>query len=230
MGIKRGKVNSIADFEKKFDKKTNNTNTIWPTRLGGKNGKTELEIRFLTEPDGWIYYEQYWDPQLNRPVIATDENEEAYEARNLKPGVIYLASAIDVETNAIIVVELKWSLVKKIKAVREQYENKFGPLTAYDIVLKKTGSTKEDTEYHAFFNGASPLDVDRYEVPGGNKTWQDYLWTVVEKLLGNDDDAEVEDSIEEDTDLGDDAEVESEDTEEEKSAPKRRVVRKKVNA
>lgn len=205
MAIKRGRVETIEDFERQFEKKENEGTTYYPYRVGYK-GNNSLVVRFLTEPNGWVWYQQYWNPALNGgkggTVIATEENEDEYAERNIRPSTVYLAPAVLVENQRIIVVELRWSLADAVKAVRDKYEDKFGPLTAYDVELKKEGEGKDGTKYRAFFDDKTDVDVSRYEIPNGHKTWQDFLWSVVEQLDSNSHAATP--SLPDDTDLGED--------------------------
>lgn len=194
LNIKRKTVDSVEDFEKQFEKKTRSTNYKYPVRV-----KDRLRVHFLTEPNQWVQYEQYWDPALGRPVIATEENEEAYKARNIKSSPLYLAAALDVKTAEVIVVELKYSLAKEIAYIIKEKKDEVGPLTSYDVELVKRGTTKDDTEYRANYDGRSDLDVSRYPAPAGFTDWQAYLWNVVEFLI-NGTAGEEEDPIADDTD------------------------------
>lgn len=196
--IKRRRVESIEDFEKAFEKKSNTNGFKWPTRVGYK-GRNIFTVRFLTDFDQWVNYEQYYDPATKRYVVATEENEESFSDRNIYPSVIHLASALDIENGEVIVLELKWTMVQEIKALRDK---KGLPITDFDIELERRGEGKETT-YRATYDGKAEMDLSRYEIPGNFKSWQDYLWTIVERLAGNDDDSS-------DDDLEDDNETDSE--------------------
>jgi len=200
--IKRNRVSSIEDFEKRFEKKTN-TNIKYPTRVGYK-GRNIFSVRFLTEPNQWVDYGQYYDPSTKRYVIATEENEESFDSRGIKPSYLYLASALDVETGEVLVLELKYTMAKEIKAIRD----KKGDITTYDIELEKRGEGKE-TEYRAAYDGKSTVDVARYEIPDGFDSWQNYLWVVVERLAGTGED-DSDDDVDDDTDSDDTDEAEEE--------------------
>lgn len=196
--IKRNRVTSIEDFEKAFEKKSNSNNGFkWPTRVGYK-GRNFITVRFLTEFDQWVNYQQYYDPAARRFVVATEENEDSFAERGITPSTIHLASALDVETGEVIVIELKWTMVKEIKAIRDK---KNAPITEFDIELEKRGEGKESTEYRASYEGRSDLDVTRYQIPGDFKSWQDYLWNVVERLAGtaDDDDDDLDDDTDDDS-------------------------------
>ena len=198
--IKRNKITSIEEFEKRFEKRaSSNSGVKWPTRLG-KDGRNFFSVRFLTEPNEWVNYEQYYDPAIKRYVVATEENEDSYSERNIKPSIIHLAAAVDVATSEVIVLELKWTLVKEVNALRTKYAEKGKSLSDFDIELERRGEGKE-TEYRASYDGSSDVDVSRYEIPGDYKSWQDYLWDVVELVSGNDkDDSDgVDDEIYDDT-------------------------------
>ena len=219
--IKRGRVSSIEEFEKQFEKKERANSGIWPIRVD-KN-RTSLVVRFLTDPSGWVWYQQYWDQALKRTVIATEENEEEYEERGIRPTTVFLAPAILVENNQIVVVELRWSLAEAVKAVSNKYEEKFGSITNYDVELERTGTTKDDVKYHAYYEpGGAKLDLARYEIPEGHSTWQEFLWSVAERLADNGE-QKAEASLPDDTDLG-------EDNADDGAEKPRRVVKRKVSA
>lgn len=231
--IKRNKIKSVADFEKQFKKGSGNGGSsagkgpLYPTRVGYK-GRNVFSVRFLAGPEQWVNYFQYWDPSLNRPVIQTEENEAEYDERGLRPSIIHLAPALDIETGQVVVLELKWSLVKDVQALREKYSQKGLELTEFDVELEKRGSTKEDTEYRATYDGKVELDLSRYPIPGGSTDWQDYLWKFLDRLVGNDDD-EDDDAVEDD-DSTDEADVSEEEVETPVAVPAKKRVLRKVGA
>ena len=185
MGIKAARVGDNRD--KHFGKKDNSKN---PSRMLQFVPEDGITVRFLTDSDNWVWYQEYWDPALNKYVVATEENEDDYDERDIWPSNRYLAAAVRTDDNRVVAVKLTKTLADNIKMQEEHYAKKNKRLTDYDLALSKSGKGT-DTTYHVMFEGFDDLDVSRYDVPD--------LFKVLESMLDTED--EGSDNIDDDNDV-----------------------------
>lgn len=138
----------------------------------------ELRVRFLKNPDngGWISFEQVYDPSKRGPQILTEENEEYYTEKGIRPSTRFYAPIRDIKAGETGAVEIPYSIVDDILRLGDRWGEagggKEGDVTSFDIALYKTGYGKEGVEYHAEFAGFADIDVDQYEAPD--------LWKILE--------------------------------------------------
>jgi hypothetical protein len=124
---------------------------------GGKGfikfiGDEGLMVRFLTEPDGWIGFYEYFDAAAKTAIPMT-EGEELPDGVD-RASFRFLAAVWDVENNKVELLKVPKSLAGDIEA---RYEHR-GTIMDRDHYLSREG-TGLDTEY-------SVMDEDKYKIKG----------------------------------------------------------------
>jgi hypothetical protein len=133
-----------------------------------KEDSDPLTVRFLANPDnnGWISYYQAFEPAMRRKVLVTEENEESFEDRGINQSIGWYAPALNYATNEVIIVDIPNNLVEnELLRLAAKWGGEDGDFTTFDVELSKTGSGKNDTRYHADFNGASQRDLSELTLP-----------------------------------------------------------------
>jgi hypothetical protein len=121
--------------------------------------EASLNVRFLTEPDGWCKYTEIWSEVSNAGYPMPEEGQPGYPDPEQRKNVRYLANAVDVDANRGIVLQMPKSLVNQLVVRYDKYET----ITDRDYELFKTGSGL-DTDYGLSPEPASKRKVDQYPI------------------------------------------------------------------
>lgn len=159
--LKSGRVGD--DVKRHFGGKEKKSGSAGAGRIQFIPKTGGITVRFQTDSEEWQWYEEYWDTALNKPVLATEENEDEYAERGIRASIRYLAAAINVADNRAMAIKLPYSLAQDVKAMEEKYLKKGWKLTDYDVELSREGEST-DTTYRAMFDGQTELDLSRYKV------------------------------------------------------------------
>ena len=174
-------------------------------------------VRFLTEPDQWFAYQEYWDNERRRYIPVADGVEPP-----VRPSQRFLAQVVDRETDQVIALKMPKDLTNRLVLRFDRYNT----IMDRDYEIMRTGKGL-DTSYDVTpeaptsFDSAKYKQIDLLEIleTAFNSATGDTnaLFNKTEETITDDsvDFVEDDDSIEETTDdseeFFEDIEVESED-------------------
>ncbi len=122
-----------------------------------------IVVRFLTEPQGWVGFWEYWDEDLNTfvPVVEGEEVEKPSERR--------LAAVLDVNTDEVKLLKLPVSLVDPLvtRAI------KYGTIMDRDYELWRSGKGF-DTSYDYSPEEKIKRNLKKYKIPDLVQALVDY--------------------------------------------------------
>lgn len=138
-------------------------------------GDTTEEVRFLTEPEEWIGYNEYWD-QDARTFVPVGEGEEVPSNASYR----YLAAVVLVDQDTAVAFKMSKGLAQRVFL---RYQRN-GTILDRNYYLIRTGTGLQDTEYDVDSESASKFPFKKYEVPD--------LIDILERAYdqGHDDDEE----------------------------------------
>lgn len=150
-----------------------------------KQSEGVLTVRFLTEhkQNGWVAFEQLYDPSLHASVVITEENEEYYDRKRkdadfkqFLTALRWYAPAVVVdnggndkfENGELAIIEIPngrgGSYVAEIDEIGDR-SGQNDDITTVDIELYKVG-TGTDTVYKAYAaRSQSNTDPSQFEAP-----------------------------------------------------------------
>ncbi|AKL88352.1 single strand DNA binding protein [Gordonia phage GMA6] len=145
-----------------------------------------LTVRFLTEPEEWVEYQEYYVEGMEPaffPAFEGLDPDVVAEAR--KPSKRYLACVVDRDSNEVVPVKMPKSLVESLMKKYDKYETIMD--RDYELVRDGEGF---DTTYEAIPEAPKKMNVSQYDV----LDLMDVLnKQVPSSLTGEDDDDEDED-------------------------------------
>lgn len=139
-----------------------------------------ITVRFLTEPDEWVGYEEVWDPSLRKFYPATEGMDRSDD---MSISNRYLAVALDVGNDKVIALKLTRDLANRLV----NRFDKYGTLLDRDYELERYGDGL-DTTYEATPDAPSRKKLDKYEL----LDLEDVLQKQWESVFGTDDEDEDE--------------------------------------
>ena len=174
-------------------------------------------VRFLTEPDQWFAYQEYWDNERRRYIPVADGVEPP-----VRPSQRFLAQVVDRETDQVIALKMPKDLTNRLVLRFDRYNT----IMDRDYEIMRTGKGL-DTSYDVTPEAPTSFDSAKYtkidlleilETAFNSATGDDNaLFAKTDTAVTDDsvDFVEDDDSIEETTDdseeFFEDIEVESED-------------------
>lgn len=174
-------------------------------------------VRFLTEPDQWFAYQEYWDNERRRYIPVADGVEPP-----VRPSQRFLAQVVDRETDQVIALKMPKDLTNRLVLRFDRYNT----IMDRDYEIMRTGKGL-DTSYDVTPEAPTSFDSAKYtkidlleilETAFNSATGDDNaLFAKTDTAVTDDsvDFVEDDDSIEETTDdsedFFEDIEVESEE-------------------
>ncbi|AZS07942.1 ssDNA binding protein [Gordonia phage Kabocha] len=141
-----------------------------------------IVVRFLTEPDEWVKYREYYSENTEPRYFPDVEGMDPDFVADLdKPSTRYLACAVDVDENSVIPIKMPKSLVESLM---KKYD-KYGTILDRDYELVKDGEGF-DTSYEAIPEAPKRRNMKAFEV----LDLMDVLEKQLPKELVGDDDEE----------------------------------------
>lgn len=242
-GIKANKVTSIKKLRDQV-KKNSGGSDEWMLRI---RKDSEIEVRFLTEPDGWVDYREHWIEGVGFfPCRAHDC--QGCEADN-KGSIKYAAPVLDLENDSVRIIALSNTAADQLM---KKYDLKSrNTIMDRDYTIQREGGGQNDTTYYVHDGEKKRRNLSKYDVPD-----QDAILEFLAKLLpGATSDEDEEEEMDEmlpprraaakagrvpsqrrrsrdeddDDEYDDDADTDTDDDEDEEEArPRRRTVKKPV--
>ena len=153
----------------------------------------DLVVRFLTEPEEWVGYEEVFDEEarMYRPLVEGEDGDAL--GGKYGPSKRTLTNALDVEEDRVVALKLPISLANKLV----ERANKRGTITDRDFELSVTSGKRTEYNYE-------PLDKEFVEL-------SDYELLDLEQVLidtymramdENDDDIDDDDDDDDDEPRG----------------------------
>jgi len=146
-------MGSIAAAKASLNSKSANDNgEIWIKNIPADG----LNVRFLTEPDGWFGYSEYFDP-LAKLFIPMVEGEML--PNGTKPSFRYLVNAVDLVNDRVIPLKLP---KQAASSLFNRYE-KYGTLVDRPYELNRYGEGL-NTTYEVVPDAPVPFNAAKYEL------------------------------------------------------------------
>ncbi len=114
-----------------------------------------ITVRFLTEPEEWFGYMEYWDSDAKTFVPMT---EGEILPDGAKPSFRYLANAVDVETDRVIPLKLSKTAANSLILKYDKYDT----IVDRPYELQKHGEGL-DTTYDVTPDAPSKMNMAKYE-------------------------------------------------------------------
>lgn len=203
--IKGGTFKSVGHLKGMFNK----SSAPLITNVQADNTKV---VRFLTEPDEWFAYQEYWDNDIRRYIPVADGVEPP-----VRPSQRFLAQCVDRETDQVIALKMPKDLANRLVLRYDRYNT----ITDRDYEIMRTGKGL-DTSYDVTpeaptsFESAKYSKLDLLEIletafnsAMGN---ENALFTDKPKSTPTDEDV---DFVEDDDDIVEDSVLENEPDEDE---------------
>ena len=152
MKLSANTVGSISSLRKTLNQGKKGGNPLWIKNIP----KEGITVRFLTEPEKWVGYSEYWEA-TDKTFIPMVEGEVLPDG--VKPSFRYLAVVLDVEEDRVVPMKLPKTIVNKLAMKYDKYNT----IMDRDYELEKYGeglSTTYDT------TPTAPVDrnLDKYEL------------------------------------------------------------------
>ena len=119
-------------------------------------GEDGLIVRFLTNPEEWFGYQEYYDAE-NKQFVPMVEGEVLPDG--VRPSFRYLTNALDIQTDRVLPLKLAKTLANLLMI---KYE-KFDTLLDRNYELDRHG-TGLDTTYDATPQAPSQINTQKYEL------------------------------------------------------------------
>lgn len=148
MTIRGGRVGSIQRFKQKV---TRNSNKNFIRRL---KADEPLVVRFLTEPEEWIEYFEYYDAD-DRQYRAVGADQ--YLEDDVRVSRRFAAVVLDVADDTTFVIQIPVTLAETLNLRYERY----GSLMDRDYELSRMGKDL-NTKYDALPEAVSNRKLDKY--------------------------------------------------------------------
>jgi hypothetical protein len=118
-----------------------------------------IVVRFMTEPNEFIEYKEHYNENSDpRYFPCADECPECAEGRT-SGSIRYLANVVDTTESRVEALVMPKSVVSELMRMYEKY----GTIMDRAYELSKTGTTKNDTEYHVDKEDRSKFNMKPYE-------------------------------------------------------------------
>lgn len=156
------KVGSIKNLKKSLKASQNSSISRIPKDDG-------CDVRFLTEPDEWWSYFEYYDED-DKTYVVVDENDKSSIPEDTKLTKRYLAAVYNVDDDAVQAMKIPVTVANDVEKALDVY----GSITNRDFRLTNDGEGL-NTEY-----GAIPLDKEKrntskYKLPDLGKILADEI-------------------------------------------------------
>lgn len=115
-----------------------------------------ITVRFLTEPEAWFGYQEYYQPDA-KAFVPMVEGEVLPDGS--RASFRYLAVAVDIETDRVVPLKMPKTAAN---ALILKYD-KYGTLMDRDYELERFGEGL-DTTYDVTPTAPSPFDISKYTV------------------------------------------------------------------
>lgn len=138
-----------------------------------------IVVRFLSDPEEWIVYQEYWDQDAKTyvPVLEGEDPDARVSTR-------YLASVVMVDEDRAVPLKMSKDLANRVFV---RYD-KYGTLLDRDYELIRTGSGL-DTEYDVEADAPSKFNLKKFD----EIDLMSYLEREWQQAHGEDDDDDDED-------------------------------------
>ena len=118
-----------------------------------------ITVRFLTEPNEWVEYLEYYAEGMEPPVFPAFEGlDPAITAELQRPSKRYLACAVDRDSNEQIAMKLPKTLVSSLMKKYDKYETIMD--RDYELVREGTGI---ETTYEAIPEAPRRMNVSAFD-------------------------------------------------------------------
>lgn len=143
-----------------------------------------MVVRFLTEPEEWLEYQEFFNENTNRSEIVTEDwVKPAGSSRN--PSKRFGACVLNREGGEVVGVRLSSTIVQDLIL----YYEKYGTIMDRDYELIREGKGL-DTRYKAIPEAPQRLRTDKYELLD--------IMGILESMASEGEDDDEEDDTEED--------------------------------
>lgn len=134
------KVDSVHKLKKSLEKSSSGGDSDAWIKYVPKD--SDLTVRFLTEPDEWVKYEEAWDDDARRGKGGSFPVPDDMQLDpDVRVSVRYLASALNMDDDRVIPVCLPKSLMTQVVSRYDRY----GTMVDRDYTLSKTGKGLDTT-------------------------------------------------------------------------------------
>lgn len=142
------KVSSLASLKKSLKKSTSGASFLKNVPEDG------ITVRFLTEPDEWWEFEEFFDEDKEHMVVLGDGEEAPNGARLSRR---YLVNALDTDSDDVIPLKLPVTASNDVMAFYEKY----GTILDRDYEISREG-VKKNTKYHVMPEEKAARKLSRY--------------------------------------------------------------------
>lgn len=177
MAIRGGKAKSMKTLKSSLKRKSSEN---YLKRIPNEG----ITIRFMTEPDEFFEYYEYWDPS-DKAYYPEVEGVEPNIEPGRKPAKRFLANAVDISEGKVIPLVLPATALAQLV---KKYD-KYGTILDRDYEINREG-TGIDTEYDVTPEPASAMKMSRFKELD--------LQAVLESQLPGANEDEDEDEVDED--------------------------------
>jgi hypothetical protein len=171
-------VGSMKALKAKLKKSSGGANPI--TTVPKQPGS--ITVRFLQEPDEFKYYEECWDEEGKRMFPYKNGMVEGVDFT--RKSTVYLANALNVDTDKVIAFQVKQSVLNTLVIKYEKY----GTLLDRDYEIAKYGTGLE-TEYDVEPQRELKRNLSKYQLLDLHKALKEaFLAAFPDEDDGDDDD------------------------------------------
>lgn len=171
MAIRGGKAKSMKSLKSSLKRKSSEN---YLKRIPNEG----ITVRFMTEPDEFFEYYEYWDPS-DKAYYPEVEGVEPNIEPGRKPAKRFLANAVDVSEGKVVPLVLPATALAQLV---KKYD-KYGTILDRDYEINREG-TGMDTEYDVTPEPASAMKMSRFaeldlqavlesQLPGANEEDED---------------------------------------------------------
>lgn len=178
MKLRAKKVSSVKALKSSLKK---NSGAAFMKRVPGDDS---LNVRFLTEPDEWYEYHEYFT-EKDKFFPATEGMDPDVVRELGNPSKRFLCQAVDIDENAVIPLVLPKSLAQSLMKKYDKYQTLMD--RDYELVREGTGF---DTTYEAIPEAPTKFNARKFELID--------LLEVLEAQVPKDDDEDDEDDLDDD--------------------------------
>jgi len=163
--IKGGTFKSVGHLKGMFSKSA-------ATLIQNVPADNTKVVRFLTEPDNWFAYQEYWDNEMRRYIPVVEGVEPP-----VRPSQRFLAQVVDRESDQVIALKMPKDLANRLVVRYERYQT----IMDRDYEIMRSGKGL-DTTYDVTPEPASEFDSSKYT----KIDLLDILQTAYKSSMGND--------------------------------------------
>lgn len=124
---------------------------------------TDLMIRFLTEPDGWVDYAEHYSQTHH--YFPCDASACIGCEEGLRTSTKYAIPALDVDNEKVILLSVGRGLADDII---KKYDHR-NTIMDRDYTIQREGSTQDDTNYYLHEEDRKKRNLSKYKVPSQNE-------------------------------------------------------------